>query len=1179
MLKSLLDKWKGSETFISLANTLSRGTSSRISVAGLDGSARAFFTAALVHFCRKPALVITADSARAEKTCADLDAFYPGEVRLLPSRELFAPEEVLTRSEESQQMRLQFFEWLYSHKHGIYVAPQAALLSQVLPPETWQGLAIKLKPGDLLEREEFLSELTARGYERTGLTENKGHFSARGDIVDVYPPGRETPFRLELYDNRLESIKLFDPLTQRSTEKLSEAVISPARELMVTDRAFQRGRQAIERNLEHAVSRLNRRGDKDAAVSLKQYVSRHLERLAQPEGLDILSSYLPFFYNTPASLLDYLPQNFLVIIEEAAAVAEAGENLRREYEQFIGSSLVETEMLGGSSDLLWKEEELFTNLPCPLVGFSLFSGSDPVLRAKQFYSLEAKSAPSYHGQWGLLKSDLQNWTAEGYRAYILAVSARRGHSLRDLIVEDNRPEAGLNGGPEMSVPADCSILTGNLEEGFIIPELKLALLTEQNLLPGRKKKRRIRTAEGIHLSDYRDLSVGDYVVHEQHGIGRYQGLSTLEIGGVKRDYLLLKYRGTDKLYIPVDQVGLIQRYSGGEGPSPRLHSLGGGEWQRLKARVKRSVEDLARDLLSLYAARQAVQGYRFGPDHPWQQEFEANFPYEETPDQLRAVAEVKADLERSHPMDRLLCGDVGYGKTEVAMRAAFKVIMEGKQVAVLVPTTVLAQQHFRTFQERFNGFPIRVAQLSRFVPAAKQKEVIREIAAGKIDIIIGTHRLLSRDVAFHDLGLLVIDEEQRFGVRQKEKMKKMRLEVDTLAMTATPIPRTLHLSLSGARDLSIIDTPPEDRYPIQTYVLEYSESMVREAVQRELSRQGQVFIVFNRVDRIDAFTGKIKKLFPGAKVAVGHGQMPEAVLERVMAEFQAGRYEILVSTTIIESGLDIPNVNTLIVCEADKFGLAQLYQIRGRVGRSNRLAYAYLTYRKDKVVSETARKRLRAIKEFTELGSGFKIALQDLEIRGAGNILGAEQHGFIAAVGFDLYTRLLNRAVAELKNEKREEVFNPRLELQISAYLPSGYITVQAQKVDFYQRLYRISTFEELQEIKEELSDRFGTPPEPVVNLLAVAELRVLAIKLSIELIRQDDFILIRFRPGAQLSGSELQNLEHHSGSKIKIAGLDPLTAKISMEKKTAHLLPALNALLNELLSMQPSSAGGCKVT
>ncbi len=1178
MLKSMLDLWSEDNSFINITANINKIPEYKAAVTGLDGSARVFFMAALAHFSRRPALIITSDAPRAEKVYSDLQTFLPGQVNLLPSRELFMNTEVLSRSEEYQQMRMQFLEWLYSDKDGIYVAPAAAFISKALPPSHFRGMIIDLQLNQQVDRQELLAQLVGRGYERTTITETGGQFSARGDIIDIYSPGIRNPIRVELFDDVVESIRYFDPHTQRSTEKLERVTIIPARELLITADVRNNGEKKIISSLDEALSKLRKRGKTDTAVRLKQQVGRHLERLAQPDGLDILSSYFSFFYGQGASLLDYLSPGYMVLIEEPAAVAERGKSLRRELEDYSSSAIIEGELLARGDGLLWNEEELLNRLSCPLIAAALFSGTEGIYQPRDSYTLEAKSTPYYHGQWEFFNSDLRGWINENYRVYLLAASEQRGRGLLDLLAGQGLPADDSSGDDSSEATEPLPVLTGSLEEGFIVPGLKLAVVTEQNLLPRRKKKKFFKQRDGIRLSDYRELAVGDYVVHEQHGIGKYQGLNTLEVGGTKRDYLLLKYRGTDKLYIPVDQVGMIQKYSGGEGPAPRLHNLGGGEWQRLKNRVNRSVEELARELLALYAARQAVEGYSFGLDHPWQQEFEAHFPYEETPDQLQAVDDVKADLEKRYPMDRLICGDVGYGKTEVAMRAAFKAVTEGKQVALLVPTTILAQQHYRTFRERFDSFPVRVAQLSRFVSPAKQKELIKDIAAGKIDIVIGTHRLLSKDIRFHDLGLLVVDEEQRFGVRQKEKMKQMRLEVDTLAMTATPIPRTLHLSLAGARDLSIIDTPPEDRYPVQTYVLEYSDNLVREAVQRELNRQGQVYIVFNRVDRIDKYAERIQRMFPDVSVAVGHGQLPEASLERIMADFQDNKHQILISTTIIESGLDISNVNTLIIYEADRFGLAQLYQIRGRVGRSNRLAYAYLTYRKDKIVSETAKKRLRVIKEFTELGSGFKIALRDLEIRGAGNILGAEQHGFIAAVGFDLYARLLDQAVAELKNEKREQKVNPRLELRINAYLPSAYISAQDQKVDFYQRIYSALAPGDLKEIEKELIDRYGSPPDSARNLLKAAELRTMAAELGMELIHQQQSnIIMQFSSDTSFDFARLKETADFNLDHITVSKRRPLVLKIKEAGKSESLLEDLCLLLNGLIAFRQVSAGSCR--
>jgi transcription-repair coupling factor (superfamily II helicase) len=1169
-LHTLLEQWTRERAFVELAHGVNTQRKYRAAVTGLDGSARVFFLAGLAEHCRRPALVVTADPARAEKIYEDLLAFFPADrVNLLPARELFITAEILTRSQEQREQRLHFLEWLYRREKGIVVAPFTAIISRMVPPEKWNRLILELRVKDSVNREALLTQLVEIGYERTPLIEGKGQFSARGEIIDIFPFGWEQPLRVELFDDLIDSIRLFDPGTQRSTGQMERAAILPAYELILPGPIFEDGEERLRGEMEQALARLRQRGEKEAAAKLKTNVEQHMNHLKEPGGLDVLSSYFSFFYGKGASLLDYLPGDFIVFVDEPSSVFEKAAILHRELEDHRSSIFLQGELLPGQLDSFWDEKALLSGTPCPLVACTLFPDSAGGLNPGREYALEHKSIPYYHGQWDLFRNDFYGWIKEGFQICLLAGSPERGAALLKSLQEMAIPVAGvLERSWSADLTAPAQMVTASLEDGFAIPALQVAVLTEHNLVPRRRKKKRLARKEGIRLRDYRDLVVGDYVVHEQHGIGKYLGLSTLEVQGVQRDFLQVKYGGSDRLYLPVDQIQLIQKYVGAEGKPPRLHGLGSGEWQRLKSKVNASVQEMARELLSLYAARQAVQGYAFGADHPWQIEFEARFPYEETPDQLQAISDVKRDLEKRQPMDRLICGDVGYGKTEVALRAAFKVAMEGKQVALLVPTTILAQQHFRTFLERFGDFPFTVAQLSRFIPAARQKEILAELARGKIDIIIGTHRLLSADVRFHDLGLLIIDEEQRFGVRHKEKLKQLRLDVDVLAMTATPIPRTLHLSLAGARDLSVIETPPENRYPVQTFVMEYSENLVKEALQRELNRQGQVYYVFNRVEGINAMAKKIQAMFPGVPVAVGHGQMPEASLERIMGEFLEGRYKILISTTIIEAGLDIPNVNTLIVYDADKFGLAQLYQIRGRVGRSNRLAYAYLTYRKEKIITEAARKRLQAIKEFTELGSGFRVALRDLEIRGAGNILGAEQHGFMVAVGFDLYCRLLEQAVAELKNVRREEPLFPRLDLKINAFFPVSYIANHNQKIDFYQRIYTLNTAEDLVEVEEELRDRYGSPPAPVRNLFAVAALRILCRQLGIELIRQQKSALeVKFYPDRVFDSQKLWSLIGATRGRITLAGGKALTLKVKIEGgDTAATIPELLRFLENLV-------------
>src|SRR5690554_450178 len=688
---------------------------------------------------------------------------------------------------------------------------------------------------------------------------------------------------------------------------------------------------------------------------------------------------------------------------------------------------------------------------------------------------------------------VQQLRRDHYRILILVSTKERGQRILELLREEEIPAVYVDQlGKELQV-GNCVITTGSLETGFEFPAFKLSVITELELYGRpRKKARAPKVEQGLRIAPH-ELREGDYVVHINHGIGQYMGVEQLEVDGRRKDYLYIRYAGQDRLYVPVDQIHLLQRYVGLDEGAPRLSKLGGNEWNRVKKRTKESVQEMAEGLLKLYAEREAAPGFAFPPDTPWQRELENSFPYQETPDQIQAIEAVKRDMEKSRPMDRLLCGDVGYGKTEVAIRAAFKAVMGGKQVAVLVPTTILAQQHQRTFEERFEGFPVNVAVVSRFQTPKEIAKVLKGAKTGTVDVLIGTHRLLSRDVVFKDLGLVIVDEEQRFGVAQKERLKEIARNVDVLTLSATPIPRTLHMAMVGVRDMSVIETPPEDRYPIRTYVVEYDDQLIRQAILRELVRQGQVYFVHNRVQSIDYVYSELSELVPEARIAIAHGQMDESVLERVMLDFYNGEFDILLCTTIIETGMDIGNVNSLIVDNADHLGLAQLYQLRGRVGRTNRVAYAYFTHRKDKILTEEAEKRLGAIKEFTELGSGIRIAMRDLEIRGAGNLLGPEQHGFIASVGFELYCKLLEEAIKDLKGEIEIKPPEPVLELQVNAYIDDEYVSDPGQKVELYKKIIAVESLDECDDLEEEIQDRYGGLPDSVLNLIQVARIKVLA--------------------------------------------------------------------------------------
>ena len=773
---------------------------------------------------------------------------------------------------------------------------------------------------------------------------------------------------------------------------------------------------------------------------------------------------------------------------------------------------------------------------------------------------------SFNGKIELLAGRLKELSRGKYRVVITLNSASKAKRIAEFLKEEDLPAIYHDndaGKAKITVKAD------SLAEGFIFEDLKLVVYTEKEVF-GRKqkRKRRIRNVEeGLKISSLEELKVGDYVVHENHGIGKYLGVQTLEIQGKHQDYLVLKYAGEDRLYVPTDQIDLVQKYIGADEEKPKLYKLGGNDWKKVKQKVKQSVKEMAFGLLELYAERETIEGHAFSRDTVWQQEFEEAFPYEETPDQLKAIEEVKRDMESNYPMDRLLCGDVGYGKTEVAIRAAFKAVMDGKQAAVLVPTTILAQQHYNTFKERMSNYPVNIAMISRFKTPREQKEIIKKLATGEIDIVIGTHRLLSDDVIFDDLGLLIIDEEQRFGVSHKEKLKNIKRNVDVLTMTATPIPRTLHMALVGVRDMSVIETPPENRYPIRTYIREFNPELIRDAIRREMARGGQIYFVHNRVEDIEQMADFIRKLVPDCKVVVAHGQMSERKLEKIMLAFYQKEYDLLVCTTIIETGLDVPSVNTIIINRAEQMGLSQLYQLRGRVGRSDKIAYAYLLYEKNRILPEIAEKRLKAIKEFTNLGSGFKIAMRDLEIRGAGNLLGPEQHGHIAAVGFSLYCKLLDNAIRELKGKRVEKQEEVEIKLNIDAYIPDDYISDSQQKIELYKKITKLKDKEDFSDLIDELIDRFGEPPLEVMNLIKVSQIRALALKAGLSMIYEKrGHIYCRFVDQNKLNREAIIALIEKYAGKLRVK-----TGKETEIGVKTDQLAELEKILDEYLAFSTS--------
>lgn len=1061
-------------------------------VAGLSGSGRSILTSVIRESIKRPILLVTHQMSQAEQLYEDLlELTDDKHVHMYPVNELIASE-ISIASPELRSARIEALTEWRNEESGILVAPIAALKRLLPPPSYWSEYQLPFYYGEDINVDVYLAALVDMGYEHTQMVSAPGEFSRRGGIIDIYPVTEENPVRIELFDEEVDSIRFFDVATQRSLRTIKEITIIPAQELLLRDTDLQAGADRLEAAYEQSLQKLT---TPEARDQLTETIVRDIERLRQSEHFQEMYKYAGFLYEEPASLLDYLPKNGFVILDEMSRIQETALHLDNEEGEWY-TSLLESNRMVGNGRFSFDWEHIRANMTQPRLYLSVFLRHIPNTQPENIVNLNSRTMQEFHGQMSLFKTEIERWQKAGTSVIILAPNQKRQEKMQEIL-RDYGIETAISDAIQLPV-SKPTIIVGQLKNGIEFPLHKFVIVTNTDLFKTkvrrRKKQQKISNAERIQ--SYQELKVGDYVVHENHGIGKYTGIETLKLQNLHKDYMRIQYFGDDSLFVPIDQVDLVQKFVGSEGKEPRLYKLGGTEWSKVKRKVQATVEDIADDLIKLYAEREAQVGYAFSEDTELQSAFEGAFPYQETDDQLQCIEEIKQDMERERPMDRLLCGDVGYGKTEVAIRAAFKAVTDGKQVAILVPTTILAQQHFETMQERFQDFPINVGILSRFRTKKQQTEVIEGLNRGLIDVVVGTHRLLSKDIIYKDLGLLVVDEEQRFGVKHKERIKQLKTNVDVLTLTATPIPRTLHMSMLGVRDLSVIETPPENRFPIQTYVLEHNQVFVREAIEREMSRGGQVFYLYNRVDQIERIANEISMLIGDARVAVAHGQMNESELENVMIGFLEGEFDVLVSTTIIETGVDIPNVNTLIVHDADKMGLSQLYQLRGRVGRSNRVAYAYFTYQKDKVLTEVAEKRLQAIKEFTELGSGFKIAMRDLSIRGAGNLLGSQQHGFIDSVGFDMYSKMLREAIEHRKVGLESEVekpFEPELTIKIDAYIPDDYIDDERQKIEIYKQFQAVLNDEDIQGLQEELIDRFGEYPIEVANLFSVTRLKQVA--------------------------------------------------------------------------------------
>ncbi|WP_435923254.1 transcription-repair coupling factor [Paenibacillus sp. DYY-L-2] len=1107
MLQALIQAFSRDTDFTSMVAGVGAGMKEQL-ISGLSGSSRQVALAALYQETNRPLMVVTHNMFSAQKIYEDLqEALSADQVLLYPANELVAAEAAVS-SPEMLAQRIEVLLQCSQGFRGVVVVPYSGVRRFIPTREAISEASMSIELGGTLQLEDFLARMIELGYERVERVESRGEMSIRGGIIDFYPLTTALAYRVELFDDEVDSIRTFDPADQRSVDQIKQVTVTPCKELIASRDRLERAAQAVGERLEQQLEKMS---DRQAKNKLSEEISREIELMREHVYFPEIYKYISLIYPENQSLYDYMPADTLLILDEPARLLETSRQLERDESEWNlhlfqnGKSLPDL-------PLALNGDRVIYHRPFQTLFMSLFLRQVPHSQPQNILNFVSRAMQDFHGQMNVLKAEMERWKKSGANVIMLASTDERMDRMRRVL-----QDYGID---------EPTLLQGNLQSGFELPSVHLVVITEGEMFSQKQRKARkvsksMDNAERI--KSYTELKVGDYVVHQNHGIGKYLGIGTLEVGGIHKDYMHILYAGGDKLSVPIEQIDMIQKYVGSEEKEPKIYKLGGNEWTRVKNKVRSSVQDIADDLIKLYAERQSSPGFAFEKDSPEQQEFEAMFPYEETRDQVRAIEEIKKDMEQSRPMDRLLCGDVGYGKTEVAIRAAFKAAIEGKQVAVLVPTTILAQQHYETFRERFSGYPINIQSLSRFRSRKEQNETIKGVRQGTVDIVIGTHRLLSQDLVFKDLGLLIVDEEQRFGVTHKEKLKKLKTNVDVLTLTATPIPRTLHMSMLGVRDLSVIETPPENRFPVQTYVVEHSQALVREAIEREMARGGQIYYLYNRVQGIQEMAAQISMLVPEARVGIGHGQMSEQELEKTILDFLDGEYDVLVSTSIIETGVDIPNVNTLIVHDADKMGLSQLYQLRGRVGRSNRIAYAYFTYQRDKSLTEVAEKRLQSIKEFTELGSGFKIAMRDLAIRGAGNLLGAEQHGFIASVGFDLYSQMLAEEIQKRKVTMlgeavpEESKWNTTIDLGIDAYLPSDYIYDSIQKIEIYKKTASAATFDDVAELEDELLDRFGELPEAVQNLLSVARVKLYGKKYGIEsMTLRGEEVTVKFYEGRE---------------------------------------------------------------
>ena len=1132
-------------------------------VTGLQPVQRACVGAAVARASRRSAVFVCGDEREVRQLAGDLETLMGVRPVLLLSREWqLRPGAVASR--EWERSRLAALYDMARGEAAVVVATADALMQRTLPPKLLSSLAVTLKTGGRADLKVLAESLLSAGYTRCDQVEGVGQFALRGGILDVFSPLMDQPVRCEFFDDEIDSMGSFDPATQRRTANVTSALLLPAAEVLPS--AVPGGAADLAERLLRLAEKLEKKPRTvETAAQLREDAQR-LQNGAEVGGLD---RYLAAVYPKAAAGVHYLPAESLVFLCESGRVDERVKNTLLQNKQDVEALLEAGVMAGEYGKLLLSAEELYTALEDhPVVMMESLPTSRRPLVPRGLLGMTARQLSSYGGSLETAVTDLEHYRGSGSAVLVLCGGESRANNLQRLLEERRIPAVLDLKNAGMPEPGEVRISMGALSAGCEWPTIHLAVLTEGQLTGTVRKRAKLKKESSRQkIQSYTDLSPGDLVVHVHHGVGRFAGIQRMPVDGVEKDYIKIDYAGGDCLYVPVTQLDQVSKYIGGgeDQERARLNKLGGTEWAKQKTRAKKAAKDLAKGLTQLYAERQKRPGFAFSPDSPWQQEFEEAFPYAETDDQLRAIAEIKADMERPRPMDRLLCGDVGYGKTEVALRAVMKCVLDGKQAAILVPTTVLAQQHYATAVGRFRDFPVKIEVLSRFTTAKEQKRILSAARSGGVDLLIGTHKLLQKSVEFKDLGLLIIDEEQRFGVTHKERLKEISRQVDVLTLSATPIPRTLNMALSGLRDMSTIEEPPADRQPVQTYVLEHDWALLEDAMRRELSRGGQVYYLHNRVETIDLTASRIQKLLgPEVRVVTGHGKMGERELSAVMQAMVDGEADILVCTTIIETGIDIPNVNTLIIEDADRMGLSQLHQIRGRIGRSVRRAYAYLTFRRGKVLQENAAKRLAAIREYVEFGSGFKVAMRDLEIRGAGNLLGPEQSGYLMTVGYDLYLKLLEEAVLEEQGQEKQIETECSADLTVNAHIPDRYVPSPEQRMDLYRRIAAIRSDEDASDLLDEMLDRYGEAPKSVLALLDVALLRAAAARSGVADISQRKdvlkFTLGVFRPEALVT---VCGLHKYKGRLTIAAGDTPaLTLKLS---PGADVLETARTLVEDL--------------